>query len=133
METHSLAQLLDALMERQRHLTFVLPWAQRQVLLILDKNKAANLSQLADMRQVRKSSMSVMLSQLIEQQLVVKGFSKSDRRQRLYLLSRHGKETLDKDMSLYQDWLDETLAALSADHKQSLFDALKQITSRTHV
>ena len=125
MVNHQLIEQLDAFAEKVRTKQFVLPLAQRQVLQILAQNKAANLSQLAEVRQVRKASMSVMMSQLIKQQLVVMGYSKSDKRQRLYLLSRLGMETLQKDLAQYQAWLGDLLEPLDESDQSTLIKALQ--------
>lgn len=127
MADQQLIELLDTFAEQVRTRQFVLPLAQRQVLQILAHNKAANLSQLAKIRQVRKSSMSVMMSQLIKQQLVVMGYSKSDKRHRLYLLSRLGKETLEADLARYQRWLDQLLEPFTANEKHTFIKVLQSI------
>lgn len=87
----------------------MLPLAHREVLSILAEHQVANLSQIASLRGVRKSSMSVMMNQLLEQKLVVCGSSKSDRRQRLYLLSRQGKELLQQEQEAHESWLADVL------------------------
>ncbi len=128
----TIIQQFDCLVEKMRSLSFVLPLAQRQVLLILSHEKAANLSQLAKLRNVRKSSMSVMMSQLLEQQLVVKGFAKSDRRQRYYMLSRLGKEILERDLQYYHEWLTQALEPLSVEQQRQLGQTLELINNHTH-
>ena len=127
MDNYQLIEQIDTFVEHVRAKQFVLPLAQRQVLQILAKNKAANLSQLAEIRQVRKSSMSVMMSQLIKQQLVVMGYSKSDKRQRLYLLSRLGMETLQKDLAQYQGWLGQLLEPMNESDQSTLSKALQLV------
>ena len=127
MANHQLIEQIDSFVEHIRGQQFVLPLAQRQVLQILAKHTAANLSQLAEIRQVRMSSMSVMMSQLIKQQLVVMGYSKSDKRQRLYLLSRLGKETLEKDLAEYQEWVKQLLKPLSNAEQTILIKALQLV------
>lgn len=106
---------------------FVLPLAHREVLSILAEHQVANLTQIATIRGVRKSSMSVMMNQLLEQQLVVCGASKSDRRQRLYLLSRQGKELLQKERDSYELWLSSLFNGFTETERALLIQLLEKV------
>ncbi len=122
-----LRQQIDQFGQTFRTKQFMLPLAHREILNILAQQQVANLSQLAQMRGVRKSSMSVMMNQLLEQKLVVRGSSKTDRRQKLYLLSRLGKETLVKDKLAQDSWLDDWLAKLSPQEQERLLGLLQKL------
>lgn len=122
-----LRQQIDQFGQTFRTKQFILPLAHREILNILAQQQVANLSQLAQMRGVRKSSMSVMMNQLLQQKLVVRGSSKTDRRQKLYLLSRLGKETLVKDKSAQESWLDDWLAILSPQEQERLLGLLQKL------
>ncbi len=126
-----LRQQIDQFGQTFRTKQFILPLAHREILNILAQQQVANLSQLAQMRGVRKSSMSVMMNQLLQQKLVVRGSSKTDRRQKLYLLSRLGKETLVKDKSAQESWLDDWLAILSPQEQEGLLGLLQKL-NQTH-
>ena len=128
--TH-LRQQIDQFGQSFRTKQFILPLAHREILNILAQQQVANLSQLAQMRGVRKSSMSVMMNQLLQQKLVVRGSSKTDRRQKLYLLSRLGKETLVKDKSAQESWLDDWLVILSPQEQEGLLGLLQKL-NQTH-
>ena len=125
-----LRQQIDQFGQTFRTKQFILPLAHREILNILAQQQVANLSQLAQMRGVRKSSMSVMMNQLLQQKLVVRGSSKTDRRQKLYLLSRLGKETLVKDKLAQESWLDEWLAILSPQEQERLLGLLQKLNQR---
>ena len=120
MSDTQLIEHLDTLVQKICNKQFVLPLPHRQILLILAQHKTANLSQLAKIRGVRKSSMSVMLSQLVEQQLVIKANSKSDKRQNFYLISRNGSEQLSEDLKQYNQWLDSALGQFDSREQQLL-------------
>ena len=126
-----LRQQIDQFGQTFRTKQFILPLAHREILNILAEQQVANLSQLAQMRGVRKSSMSVMMNQLLQQKLVVRGSSKTDRRQKLYLLSRLGKETLVKDKSAQESWLDDWLVILSPQEQEGLLGLLQKL-NQTH-
>ena len=123
----NLRQQIDQFGQTFRTKQFMLPLAHREILNILEQHQVANLSQLAHMRGVRKSSMSVMMNQLLQQKLVVRGSSKTDRRQKLYLLSRLGKETLVKDKLAQESWLDDWLAILSPLEQERLLGLLQKL------
>ena len=123
----NLRQQIDQFGQTFRTKQFILPLAHREILNILEQQQVANLSQLAHMRGVRKSSMSVMMNQLLQQKLVVRGSSKTDRRQKLYLLSRLGKETLVKDKLAQESWLDGWLAILSPLEQERLLGLLQKL------
>ena len=123
----NLRQQIDQFGQTFRTKQFILPLAHREILNILEQHQVANLSQLAHMRGVRKSSMSVMMNQLLQQKLVVRGSSKTDRRQKLYLLSRLGKETLVKDKLAQESWLDDWLAILSPLEQERLLGLLQKL------
>jgi len=123
----NLRQQIDQFGQTFRTKQFILPLAHREILNILEQQQVANLSQLAHMRGVRKSSMSVMMNQLLQQKLVVRGSSKTDRRQKLYLLSRLGKETLVKDKLAQESWLDDWLAILSPLEQERLLGLLQKL------
>jgi len=126
-----LRQQIDQFGQTFRTKQFILPLAHREILNILAQQQVANLSQLAQMRGVRKSSMSVMMNQLLQQKLVVRGSSKTDRRQKLYLLSRLGKETLAKDKLAQESWLDDWLVILSPQEQEGLLGLLQKL-NQTH-
>jgi len=123
----NLRQQIDQFGQTFRTKQFILPLAHREILNILEQQQVANLSQLAHMRGVRKSSMSVMMNQLLQQKLVVRGSSKTDRRQKLYLLSRLGKETLVKDKIAQESWVDDWLAILSPLEQERLLGLLQKL------
>ena len=121
--THHIEQF--ALTIHNKH--FVLPLAHREVLSILSEHQVANLTQIANLRGVRKSSMSVMMNQLLDQNLVVCGASKSDRRQRLYLISRQGKELLQQEREAYQSWLTSLLNGFTEAERSLLSQLLEKV------
>ena len=127
MFDQSTIKSLDKLVHKLSHKRFVLPLPHRQILLILEKEKTANLSQLAKLRGVRKSSMSVMLDQLTEQQLIIKANAKSDKRQRYYLLSRNGRSKLSEDIEQYNQWLNKILSGYDDSQRQLITQFLQRL------
>lgn len=90
-----------------------IPTAQLEVLLLLDEHGAMNLSDLAGLRRVKMSTMSVMMEQMLNSRLVLKANSKSDRRQRIYLITNFGKLQLHKASQTMQSKLNHFLSLMT--------------------
>ena len=97
-----------------------IPVAQLEVLLLLAAHGAMNLSDLARLRRVKMSTMSVMMEQMLTSRLVIRAHSKSDRRQRIYLITNLGKKQLHTASQLMQGNLQGFLSRLTDEEQATL-------------
>ena len=128
LSTEQLLQEIIEFIPRFQRLQKHLSPTTQSVLLALAKHGAVNLTQLASIRDVKKSTMSVMMDQLTHQQLVIKARSKTDRRQHIYMLSRQGRDLLDQEWQFKQDWLAEHLESFSEEDLARCVRLLQTLT-----
>ena len=131
LNTEPLLHAIIAFIPRFQRLQRQLSPTTQSVLLALSENAALNLTGLAKIRDVKKSTMSVMMEQLTHQQLVIKARSKTDRRQHIYMLSRQGRDVLREEWQYKQQWLSEQLSDCSEIEVEQCIKLLRKITIAT--
>jgi len=131
LNTEPLLHAIIAFIPRFQRLQRQLSPTTQSVLLALSENAALNLTGLAKIRDVKKSTMSVMMEQLTHQQLVIKARSKTDRRQHIYMLSRQGRDVLREEWQYKQQWLSEQLSDCSEKEVEQCIKLLRKITNAT--
>lgn len=102
--------------------------AHQSVLMALVEKGAMNLTDLANYRQVKKSTMSVMMDHLLDENLVVSGNSKSDRRQRFFLITNKGREQLEQHQAVILEWMQDRLGEYSESEVTLLLNMLSKLT-----
>ncbi len=128
LKTDDLLQSLVEFIPRFQRLQRKLSPTTQSVLLALSEHSALNLTGLANFRDVKKSTMSVMMDQLTHQQLVIKARSKTDRRQHIYMLSRQGRDLLEQEWQFKQEWLAEQLSGYTQEQIDLCVSLLKSIS-----
>ena len=131
LETEPLLQQLVDFIPRFQRLQKHLSPTTQSVLLALSEHSALNLTSLARIRAVKKSTMSVMMDQLTHQQLVIKARSKTDRRQHIYMLSRQGRDLLEQEWQFKLAWLAEHLADYSQQELNQSVALLQRLADST--
>ena len=106
-----------------------LPASRMEVLYLLQSEGPMNLSQLAKIRGVRNSSMSVLMDQMIKDKLVIRGRSKSDRRQHIFLPSRQAMHLFQSDTHTSWDRLNRIMNELDKDERDQLNELLSRLIS----
>ena len=133
LETEALLQQLVDFIPRFQRLQNHLSPTTQSVLLALSEHSALNLTSLANIRAVKKSTMSVMMDQLTHQQLVIKARSKTDRRQHIYMLSRQGRDLLEQEWQFKLDWLAKHLADYTPAELKQVVNLLQRLSDSTQL
>lgn len=133
LNTETLLQQLVEFIPGFQRLQYKLSPTTQSVLLALSEHGALNLTSLARIRAVKKSTMSVMMDQLTHQQVVIKARSKTDRRQHIYMLSRQGRDLLEQEWQFKQQWLAQHLSDYTQEQLEQTSQLLQQLTDATQL
>lgn len=122
--------------------TLKLTEQQFVTLFILKKNKKITLKKLSTYICVSTSSLCIMLTRMMEEELVYREVDERDRRNTFYSLTEKGINLIDKEIKGKVDNIEEKIMNLSLGQKEKLHEAIKtdrvtalfsQFQARTHI
>ncbi|EJE7234580.1 MarR family transcriptional regulator [Clostridium sporogenes] len=108
---------------------FTLKLTEQQfvTLFILKKNKKITLKKLSTYICVSTSSLCIMLTRMMEEELVYREVDERDRRNTFYSLTEKGINLIDKEIKGKVDNIEEKIMNLSLEQKEKLYEAIKDI------
>ncbi|MBU5300847.1 MarR family transcriptional regulator [Clostridium sporogenes] len=111
------------------NLNFTLKLTEQQfvTLFILKKNKKITLKKLSTYICVSTSSLCIMLTRMMEEDLVYREVDERDRRNTFYSLTEKGINLIDKEIKGKVDNIEEKIMNLSLEQKEKLYEAIKDI------
>ena len=111
------------------NLNFTLKLTEQQfvTLFILKKNKKTTLKKLSTYICVSTSSLCIMLTRMMEEELVYREVDERDRRNTFYSLTEKGINLIDKEIKGKVDNIEEKIMNLSLEQKEKLYEAIKDI------
>ncbi|AVQ46663.1 MarR family transcriptional regulator [Clostridium sporogenes] len=111
------------------NLNFTLKLTEQQfvTLFILKKNKKITLKKLSTYICVSTSSLCIMLTRMMEEELVYREVDERDRRNTFYSLTEKGINLIDKEIKGKVDNIEEKIMNLSLEQKEKLYEAMKDI------
>ncbi|AUM93992.1 TPA: MarR family transcriptional regulator [Clostridium botulinum] len=111
------------------NLNFTLKLTEQQfvTLFILKKNKKITLKKLSTYICVSTSSLCIMLTRMMEEELVYREVDERDRRNTFYSLTEKGINLIDKEIKGKVDNIEEKIMNLSLEQKEKLYEAIKDI------
>ncbi|EKO1913442.1 MarR family transcriptional regulator [Clostridium botulinum] len=111
------------------NLNFTLKLTEQQfvTLFILKKNKKITLKKLSTYICVSTSSLCIMLTRMMEEELVYREVDERDRRNTFYSLTEKGINLIDKEIKGKVDNIEEKIMNLSLEQKEKLYGAIKDI------
>jgi len=111
------------------NLNFTLKLTEKQfvTLFILKKNKKITLKKLSTYICVSTSSLCIMLTRMMEEELVYREVDERDRRNTFYSLTEKGINLIDKEIKGKVDNIEEKIMNLSLEQKEKLYEAMKDI------
>lgn len=111
------------------NLNFTLKLTEQQfvTLFILKKNKKITLKKLSTYICVSTSSLCIMLTRMMEEELVYREVDERDRRNTFYSLTEKGINLIDKEIKGKVDNIEEKIMNLSLEQKEKLYKAIKDI------
>ncbi|AJE11742.1 MarR family transcriptional regulator [Clostridium botulinum] len=111
------------------NLNFTLKLTEQQfvTLFILKKNKKITLKKLSTYICVSTSSLCIMLTRMMEEELVYREVDERDRRNTFYSLTEKGVNLIDKEIERKVDNIEEKIMNLSLSQKEKLYEAIKNI------
>jgi len=124
---NELRVVLGRLVRRLRAEKQPLPLTQTSVLSRLDRDGPRSASELAAAELMRPQSMAQMLSELEEQQMILRTPDPTDGRRALVALTPSGRATLAECRLQREGWLAGALTQLSASELDALSDALPSL------
>ncbi|ACO85258.1 MarR family winged helix-turn-helix transcriptional regulator [Clostridium botulinum] len=107
--------------------TLKLTEQQFVTLFILKKNKKITLKKLSTYICVSTSSLCIMLTRMMEEELVYREVDERDRRNTFYSLTEKGVNLIDKEIEGKVDNIEEKIMNLSLSQKEKLYEAIKNI------
>ncbi|ACA54280.1 MarR family transcriptional regulator [Clostridium botulinum] len=107
--------------------TLKLTEQQFVTLFILKKNKKITLKKLSTYICVSTSSLCIMLTRMMEEELVYREVDERDRRNTFYSLTDKGINLIDKEIEGKVDNIEEKIMNLSLSQKEKLYNAIKDI------
>ncbi|EPY2272160.1 MarR family transcriptional regulator [Clostridium sporogenes] len=107
--------------------TLKLTEQQFVTLFILKKNKKITLKKLSTYICVSTSSLCIMLTRMMEEELVYREVDERDRRNTFYSLTEKGINLIDKELEGKVNNIEEKIMNLSLGQKEKLHEAIKDI------
>ena len=105
--------------------------AQMNVLMWLYHHPACEITRLEDMMQVSRPAASQMVERMVQQDLVTRIESPTDRRARLVSLTAHGRTIVEESINARQEWVDELMENIPVEQRTlaaAIFQRLTEIT-----
>jgi DNA-binding MarR family transcriptional regulator len=94
---------------------------------LVNKHEDISVSEIAKMLDVKKSTVSVAVNQLIEQRIVTKIQSSADKRFYFLQLTPKGKKIMEMHMQVHRDAIKEILKVLNPEEVDSFIEIVNKI------
>lgn len=107
-----------------------LSWAQMAVLLHLHYRGPREVMACGDLLQLSPAGASQMIERLVQGGLVQRSETPDDRRVRLVHLTAAGQQVVAESIQAQQGWLAPLLAALTAEQRTAVSQALRLLTEQ---
>jgi DNA-binding MarR family transcriptional regulator len=95
-----------------------LSMVQMNVLMWLYYHHQTEIMHLEDVMQVSRPAASQMVERMVQQGLVIRKESPTDRRARLVELTDHGRHIIEESVAVRQKWITELMDSLTSEQKQ---------------
>ncbi|HVJ50541.1 MarR family winged helix-turn-helix transcriptional regulator [Desulfitobacterium sp.] len=102
----------EKFLHRYRHESICMPCLKKnhtKILNILYQKDHITLTEIGKLMDIEKGSLTTLIDQLEEKDLVIRSNDPMDRRKSLISLSPQGREEMDRVMNLYAQKMDELL------------------------
>ncbi len=107
-----------------------LSWAQMAVLMHLHYRGPREVMACGDLLQLSPAGASQMIERLVQAGLVQRSETPDDRRVRLVHLTAAGQQAVAESVRAQQGWLEPLLAALTAEQRAAVSQALRVLTAQ---
>jgi len=95
---------------------------------LIHKNKNISVSEIAKMLNVKKSTVSIAINQLINQGIVTKIQSNTDKRYYFLKLTTKGNDIMDLHMKVHKNVIKQILKILNENDVKNFIDIVDKIT-----
>ena len=95
---------------------------------LIHKNQGINVSEISKILDVKKSTVSVAINQLIEMRIVIKIQSNTDKRFYSLQLTPKGIDIINKHMQIHKNTIKKILEILDADEVDNFIKIINKIT-----
>lgn len=96
---------------------------------LINKNKDISISEISRILEVKKSTVSVAINQLIDMGIVIKTQSESDKRFYFLQLTPKGENIINKHMEIHKDTIKKILEILNAEEVDNFIKIINKITA----
>lgn len=96
---------------------------------LINKNKDISISEISRILEVKKSTVSVAINQLIEMGIVNKTQSEMDKRFYFLQLTPKGENIINKHMEIHKDTIKKILEILDAEEVDNFIKIINKITA----
>lgn len=96
---------------------------------LINKNKDISISEISRILEVKKSTVSVAINQLIEMGIVNKTQSEIDKRFYFLQLTPKGENIINKHMEIHKDTIKKILEILDAEEVDNFIKIINKITA----
>lgn len=95
---------------------------------LIHKNKGISVSEISKILDVKKSTVSVAINQLIEMEIVIKIQSNKDKRFYSLKLTQKGESIINKHMQIHKNTIKKILEILDAEEVENFIKIINKIT-----
>jgi DNA-binding MarR family transcriptional regulator len=95
---------------------------------LINKNQDISVSELSKILNVKKSTVSVAINQLIDLGIVIKNQSKTDKRFYQLKLTPKGKNIINKHMQIHKNTIKNMIEILNTEEIENFIQIVKKIT-----
>ncbi|MDO9044704.1 MAG: MarR family transcriptional regulator [Methanobacteriaceae archaeon] len=96
---------------------------------LIHKNDDISVSEIAKMLEVKKSTVSIAVNQLIDQDIVIKAQSSADKRQYFLQLTLKGEGIMELHMQVHKNMIKEILEILNPEEADEFIKIVDKITN----
>lgn len=107
-----------------------LSWMQMALLMHLHYRGPREVMACGDLLQLSPAGASQMIERLVQAGLVQRSETPDDRRVRLVHLTEEGRQVVAESVQAQQGWLEPLLAALTAEQRVAVSQALRVLTAQ---
>lgn len=95
---------------------------------LINKNKGISVSELADILNVKKSTVSIAINQLVDLGIITKNQCKEDKRFYLLELTPKGNNIIKKHMLIHKNTIKKILKILNPEEVENFIQIVNKIT-----
>lgn len=96
---------------------------------LIHKHKDISVSELAKMLDVKKSTVSIAVNQLIERDIITKIQSSADKRQYFLQLTSYGEKIMEMHMQVHKNAINQILEILDPNEVEEFIKIIDKITT----